>query len=125
MLALDALDLEASRMLHSTLDQHHRGTEREDHGRCGRGRWPGMPGDVLGLVAAIPSDLPWDHGIHEQPHHREHGPGRKPCGFLQPYRPDGGGMLEPATARVPRDRWLLIRREQRGIRTPLWPDRGR
>ena len=75
MLALDALDVEASRMLQSTLDQHHRGTERDDHGRCGRGRWPGMPGDGLGRVAARPSDLPWDHGSHEPP---------PPCAWPRP-----------------------------------------
>ena len=112
-------------MLHSTLDQHHRGTEREDHGRCGRGRWPGIPGEVLVLVAARQSELPWDHGIHEHPPHRAQGPCRQPCGFLQPYRPAGGGMLAPATARVHRAMWLLRRLEQRGIRPPLWPDRGR
>jgi hypothetical protein len=125
MLILDTMDLEACRILHNKLDQHHRGKESKDHGRCGCGRWPFIPGDVLIMVAEIQADLPLDHGIHEQPHDREHGQGRNPFGFLQPYRTDGGGILDPAKARFHRDMLLLIRLEQLGIRTPLWPHRGR
>jgi hypothetical protein len=29
------------------LHQHHRGKEGEDYGRCRRGRWPFIPGDLL------------------------------------------------------------------------------
>ena len=73
MMILDAVDLETDRILHNKLHQHRRGKEGEDHGRCGGGCGPFIPGDLLGMVVEIPSDLPWDHGLHEQPHHGEHG----------------------------------------------------
>ena len=48
------------------------------------------------MLAEVEAHLPLDHGLHQQPHHREHSQRRNPFGFLQPYRPDGGGMLDPA-----------------------------
>jgi hypothetical protein len=71
MMVLDAMALEACRLIHDKLHQHHRGNEGEDDGRWRRGRWPCIPGDVLVMVAEIQADLPLDHGIHEQPY--------KPC----------------------------------------------
>ena len=102
-MALDALDLAAGCISHGTLHQPHRGKEGEAHGRGGRGRGPFIPGDVLVMGVERQSDLPLDHGIPEHPHHREHGQGRDPCGFLQPHRTDGGGMLDPTKARFHRD----------------------
>ena len=75
--------------------------------------------DVLGMVVEIQSDLPLDHGIHEQSHHREHGQGRNPFGFLQPYWGDSCWILDPAKARFHRDILLLIGLEYLGIRTPV------
>src|SRR5215831_7272747 len=98
MMILDAVALEAGHIIHDQLHQHHWGQEGEDHGRCGHGCRPFIPGDVLGMIVEIPSDLPLEHGIPEQPYHREHGEGRKPFGFLQPHRTDGSGMLAPTTA---------------------------
>ncbi len=65
MMVLEAMALEAYRIIHGKLPQHHWGTEGEDHGRCGCGRWSFVPGDVLGVVAERQADLPLDHGIHE------------------------------------------------------------
>jgi hypothetical protein len=67
-MVLDAMALEACRLIHDKLHQHHRGKEGEDYGRCRRGRWPFIPGDLLVMVAEIQADLPLDHGIHEQPY---------------------------------------------------------
>jgi len=125
MMILDAVALEAGHIIHDQLHQHHWGQEGEDHGRCGRGCRPFIPGDVLGMIVEIPSDLPLEHGIPEQPYHREHGEGRKPFGFLQPHRTDGSGMLAPTTAWFHRAMLCLIRLEQLGIRTPFWRHRGR
>ena len=50
MMILEAVDLEAGRILHDKVHQHSRGKEGEDYGRCGRGRWPFIPGDVLSMV---------------------------------------------------------------------------
>jgi hypothetical protein len=108
MMVLKAMALEACHILRDTLDQHHRSKEGEDHGRGRRGRWPFIPRDVPGMGAERQADLPLDHGIHQQPHHREPGQGRNPCGFLQPYRTDGGGILDPAKARFYRDVLFLI-----------------
>ena len=125
MMALDAMDLEACCILHGKLHQPHRGKESEDHGRCRRGREPFIPRDLLVMVAEIQADLPLDHGIHEQPHHREHGQGRDPFGFLQPHRTDGGGIFDPTKARFHRDMLFLIRLEHLGICTHRWLQRGR
>jgi hypothetical protein len=73
MMILDAVDLEAGRILHDKLHQHHRGKEGEDYGRCGRGGWPFIPGDWLSMVVERQSALPLDDRLHEQSHAREHG----------------------------------------------------
>src|SRR5262247_1976315 len=125
MMVLDSMDLMACRLPHSKLHQRYRGKESKDHGCCGRRRGAFIPGDVLSMVAEIQADLPLDDRIHEQPYHREHGQGRNPCGFLQPYRTDGGGLLDPAKARFHGAMLFLIGLEQLGIRTPFWPHRGR
>jgi hypothetical protein len=82
MRVLDAMHLEAGRIVHSEVDECHWRTEGEDHGRCGRSRGAFLPRDVLIMVAEIQADLPLDHRLHEQPHDREQGQGRNPCGFL-------------------------------------------
>src|SRR5919198_4711713 len=51
MMLLDAMDLAAYRMPHSTLHQRYRGKEGKHHGCCGRRRWACPPGDVLSMVA--------------------------------------------------------------------------
>ena len=66
-MVVDTMDLEACHSIYSQWYQHDRGQEGEAHSRGGRGRGPFMAGDVLVMVAEIPSDLPVDHGIHEQP----------------------------------------------------------
>ena len=116
-MVLDAMDLEACRIIHSKLPQHHRGKEGEDYGRCRRGREPCMPGDVPVMVVERQADRPWDHGIHESPHHREPGPGRDPCGLLQPPGTAGGRLREPTKAWCHRDMVFLICLEPLGIRT--------
>jgi hypothetical protein len=67
MMILDAVDLETARIIHDKLHQPHWGKEGEDHGRCGGGCGPFIPGDVLGMVAERQADLPLEHGIHEPP----------------------------------------------------------
>ena len=108
MMVLEAMALEACRIFHNQLPQHPRGHEGEDHGGCGRGRWPRMPGDLLRMVAERPADLPWEHGIPEPPHHGAHRHGGKPFGVLQPHRTDGGGIRDPANAWCDGERWRLI-----------------
>ena len=73
MMILDAVALEAGRIIHDKLHQHHRGKEGEDYGRCWRGCWPFISGDLLSMVVEIQSDLPLNDRIHEQSHDREHG----------------------------------------------------
>jgi len=65
MMVLDAMDLEACRIIHSKLHQQHRGKEGEDYGRGGRGREPFIPGDLPVMVVEIQADLPLDDRIHE------------------------------------------------------------
>src|SRR5262244_2367467 len=89
MIVLEAMALEACRIILDTLHQHYRGKEGKDYGRGRRGCWPLVPGDLLVMVAERAADLPLEHGIHEQPHHREHRQGGNPFGFLQPHRTDG------------------------------------
>ena len=125
MMILAAVDLEAGRILHDPLHQHHRGKEGEDYGRCGHGGWPLSPGELLRRVVAIPSALPWDDRRHEPAHDREHGYGRHPCGFLEPHRADGGGMLAPANPWFYGAMLLLLGLEYLGICTALRPHGGR
>src|SRR5215510_9369005 len=125
MMILDAVDLEAGRVLHDTLPQPHRGTEGKDDGRCGRGGWPFIPGDLLSMIVEIQSDLPLEDRLHEQSHAREPGSGRNPCGFLSPHRADGGGSLAPANPWFYGDMLLLIGLEYLGICTALCPHSGR
>ena len=125
MIVLDTMDLEARCIVHGAVHKHHWRKEGENHGRCGRGCQPFIPRDLLGMIAEIQSDLPLDHGIHKQPHHREHGQCRNPFRFLQPHRTDGGGILDPAKAWFHRDVLFLVRLEHLGIRTLLGPQGGR
>jgi len=125
MIILDTIDLEARRIVYGDVHEHHRRKEGENHSRCGCSCEPFIPGDLLVIIAEIQSDLALDHGIHQQPHDSEHGQGRNPFGFLQPYRTNGGGILDPAKARFHGDVLFLICLEQLGIRTPFWPHRGR
>jgi len=53
MMILDAVALEAGRIIHDKLHQHHRGKEGEDYGRCWRGCWPFISGDLLSMVVEI------------------------------------------------------------------------
>src|SRR5215831_13162461 len=119
MMILDAMDLAAYRIPHSKLHQRYRGKEGEDHGRCGRSRWAFLPGDLLSMVTEIQADLPLDDRIHQQPHHREHGQGRNPCGFLPPHGTDRSRMLDPAKARFHCEMLFLIRLEPLDIRPRL------
>ena len=119
MMVLDSMDLVACRIPHSKLHQRDRGKEGEDHGRCGRSRWAFIPGDLLIMVTEIQADLPLDDRIHKQPHHREHGQGRNPCGFLQPHGTDRSRILDPTKARFHCDMLFLIRLEHLDIRTLL------
>jgi hypothetical protein len=64
MMALDARELAACRILPSKLPQRSWGEEGADHGRCGRSRWAFMPRDVLIMVAEMQMALPLDHRIH-------------------------------------------------------------
>jgi hypothetical protein len=108
MMVLDAMALEARRILHAQLHQHDRGKEGEDHGCCRRGRWPLIPGDLLGMIAEIEAHLPLEHGLHEQPPHCEPCQGGNPFGFLSPHRTDGRRVFAPAKAWCYGDMLLLI-----------------
>ena len=44
MVVLEAMHLEADRMVHNELHEHHRRQERNHHGRRGRSRWAFMAG---------------------------------------------------------------------------------
>src|SRR4029450_12040654 len=123
MIVLDAMALEACRILQDTLHQHDRGEEGKDYGRGRRGRWPLIAGDSLVMVAEREANLPLDHGIHEQPHHREHRQGGNPFGFLQPHRTDGRRVFDPAKAWFHGDMLLLIRLEYLDIRPHRRPQR--
>src|SRR5215510_5088695 len=125
MMILDAVDLEAGRVLHDTLPQPHRGTEGKDDGRCGRGGWPFIPGALLSMIVEIQSDLLLEDRLHAQSHAREPGSGRNPCGFLSPHRADGGGSLAPAKPWFYGAMLLLIGLEYLGIWTALCPHGGR
>jgi hypothetical protein len=81
-MVLDTMALEARRILHDQLHQHHRSKEGEDYGRCRRGRWPLIPGDLVMMVAEIQADLSLDHRLYEQAYHREHRQGGNPFRFL-------------------------------------------
>jgi hypothetical protein len=105
---LDPMALETCRILHAQLHQPPRGKEGEDDGRCRRGRWPLLPRDWLVMVTALEADLPLEHGLHEQPHHRAPGQGGHPFGLLQPHRPHSHRVFAPAQAGGYGDMWRLI-----------------
>jgi hypothetical protein len=77
------------------------------------------------MIAQRESDLPLDDRIHQQSHDSEQSQRRNALWFLQPYRADGGRILDPAKARFHGEMLFLIRLEHLGICTPLWPQRGR
>jgi hypothetical protein len=95
MIVLDTMDLEARDMVHRAVHEHHWRKEGKHHGSRGRGRQTFVAGNVPLVSAEIEAHLPLDHGIHQQPHDREHGQRCNPFRFLQPYRADGGGILDP------------------------------
>jgi hypothetical protein len=124
MLVLDAMDLATWHMVHGKLSAQHWGKEGTDHSRCRCcGRAFGA-GHGLVMVAAIPADLPLEHRLHEPSHTGEQSSCRNPFWFLQPYRADGCGILDPAKARFHGDVLFLIGLEQLGIRTLLRRHRG-
>src|SRR5262245_60260360 len=73
MMVFDAMDLQASHIIYSKLDQHNRPKEREDRRRGGGTRGPFIAGNLLVTGVERQTDLALDHGIHEQPHYRQHG----------------------------------------------------
>jgi hypothetical protein len=110
-------------MVHDTVDKRHWRKEGKDHGRCRRGRRAFIAGEVPIMIAERASDLPLADGVDASAHDGAHGQRRNPFRFLQPYRADGGGMLDPAQARFHREMLFLIRLEPLGIRTHCWPQR--
>jgi hypothetical protein len=67
-----------------------------------------LPRDWLVMVTALEADLPLEHGLHEQPHHRAPGQGGHPFGLLQPHRPHSHRVFAPAQAGGYGDIWRLI-----------------
>ena len=65
MIVLDAMDLEAERMIHGELDQHHWCKEGKHHGCRGGGRRAFVAGDVPVMLTEIEAHLPLDHRIHQ------------------------------------------------------------
>jgi hypothetical protein len=125
MMVLDAMDMQASHIVHSKLYQHNRAKESEDYGRGGCSRGPFIAGDLLVMSVEIQADLSLDHSLHEQPHHRQHGQGGNPFGFLQPPWGASGGILAPAKAGFHRDVLFLLGLEYLSIRTHVWRYCGR
>jgi hypothetical protein len=119
MVVLDTMDLEARDIVHRGVHEHHWCTEGKHHSCRGRGGQTFIAGDLPLMLAEIEAHLPLDHGIHQQPHDREHGQRCNPFRFLQPYRADGSGILDPAKARFDRDMLFLIGLEDFRIRTHL------
>ena len=73
IIVLDAMHLEAGRIVHSEVHKPHWRKEGKHYGgrRCGRQAF--VAGDVPVMLAERASALPLDDGIHQQPHHGEHG----------------------------------------------------
>src|SRR5262249_7482289 len=124
MIVLDTMDLEARDIVHCTVHEHHWRKEGKHHSGCGRGSEPFVAGYCPFMLVEREPDLPLDHRIHQQPHHREPRQGRNPCGFLPPHRTDGSRILDPAKAWFHREVLFLICLEQLRIRTPLGSHRG-
>jgi hypothetical protein len=120
MVVLDTMDLEARAIVHRGVYEHHWCKEGKHHSGRGRGGQTFVAGDLPLMLAEVEAHLPLDHGIHQQPHDREHSQRRNPLRFLQPYRTDGGGILDPAKAWLYRDMLLLIGLEDLRIRTHFW-----
>jgi hypothetical protein len=73
MILLATMDLEARHIVHGAVHEQHWRKEGEHHGRGGCSCEPFIPGDLLVMLAELQANLPLDHGIHQQPHHREPG----------------------------------------------------
>jgi len=59
MMVLDAMDLQASHIVHSKLYQHNRAKASEAHGRGGCSRGPFIAGDVLVMSVERQADCRW------------------------------------------------------------------
>jgi hypothetical protein len=124
MRVLDAMHLKAVLRVYGERYAHHRRQEGKHHGCRGRGRRALVAGYVPVRSTERESDLPLHHRLHQQSHDRAHGSRRNAFWFLQPYRADGGGMLDPAQARCHGAIVFLIRLAPLGLWTPLWSHRG-
>jgi hypothetical protein len=65
MIILDAVDLQAGRMVHSEVDKRHWRKEGNHHGRRRHGRRTVVAGEVPIMVVERASDLPLDHRLHQ------------------------------------------------------------
>jgi Transposase IS116/IS110/IS902 family len=125
VMGLHALEVQHQSGVQHHLDQHHRAEEGEDH-RCGGcGGQALVARQVLLLVVQGQPDLPLDQRIDEHPHHRQHGSGGNPLGFLPPHWRDSGRVLAPATPRLSRTLLVVIGLENLRLGTPRTPDWGR
>src|SRR5215510_15849825 len=61
MVVLNAMHLEAGRIVYGALHEHHRRKERKHHGRRGLSSRAFIPGDLPVMIAQIETDLPLDH----------------------------------------------------------------
>ena len=120
----EAMDGQAGRMVHREVDQRHWRQEGKHHGCRGAGSQTFGAGYVPGVLTAREADLPWEHRLHQDPHHGEHGPRRTPFRCFPPPWPPGSRMLAPAHARCHRGMVLLIRLEDLGSWTRCGPPGG-
>ena len=65
MVVLDAMHLEARRIVHHAVHEHHRRKEGKHHGRCRRGSRAFIAGYVPIMLAEIEADLLLDHRIYQ------------------------------------------------------------
>jgi hypothetical protein len=65
MVVLNAMHLEAGRIVYGVLYEPHRRKERKHHGRRGPSSRAFIPGDLPVMIVQRETDLPLDHRLHQ------------------------------------------------------------
>ena len=114
---LEPVDMQGDGLVPRHLSHHPLGKEGHHASRRGRCGLPLVPRHLLILGVQRPPALPLEHALPQEPDDGAPHSRGNPLRLFAPDRGDGGGMLAPAQAWLPRCGLRAIGLDNGGIRT--------